>query len=194
MLGQEQSWIGWSRYKRFWTLLLLLLQVGEAMEADQRPDNTPSSSSDISDDETRAELLEQAQFEQLEAALDRTFGQSSAPERRESDDDSFFDDPIEDTFRLYVEDHHQEVLLADAVIRELSLDVGSQEEVGPLSAPPPVSPSKRVTPGNVSKRLKIPRRIPGHPRTFTLDDGRREIERRLREMRRTEIDQVKLLL
>ena len=165
------------------------------MEADQRSDNTLGSGSDISDDETRAELLEQAQFEQLEAALDRTFGQSSAPGRREVDDDPFFDDPIEDTFRLYVEDHHQEAPLGDSGRQEEELGLLDmrQEELGPLglSVPPPASPSKRITPGSPSKRLKIPRRIPGHPRTFTLDDGRLEIERRLREMRRIEIDQVR---
>jgi hypothetical protein len=115
-----------------------------------------TNGSDISDDEARAEQdrMEQAEFDKLEAALDRTFGQS-APRALPAEDATFFDDPMEDAFRLY------------------------EEKVAPVTkeAAVPRSPSKRA----LARRAVVSREI---------DDGRREIERRLNEMKQTEIDQV----
>ena len=49
--------------------------------------NDPVISSDISDDEARIEVIEQAEFDRLEAALDRSFGK---PKLETDEEEEFF--------------------------------------------------------------------------------------------------------
>ena len=145
--------------------------------------NDPAISSDISDDEARIELIEQAEFDRLEAALDRSFGKAkleTAAEEEERETDQFFAEPRQ---ALGVESatgflgETQELL-------GISLKVQSKEDADKenyertiINAPPN---STKKGAGSKAKAK----------RSFTIEEGRQEIEKRLNEMRRTEIDQV----
>ena len=167
-------------------------------------DTSSSSSSDISDDEAKAEMIDQAEFEHLELSLENSFGQSSPnhieetkthtteqleferleytldrtfgrPCPREEDESAFFDDPLEDAFRLYA---NEPLEIDTTLTTELTLD-----EHKHTTNLPPESPTKSVG----AKRSKL-------KRNFSIEEGRREIEKRLKEMRRTEIDQISFML
>ena len=142
--------------------------------------NDPAICSDISDDEARIEVIEQAEFDRLEAALDRSFGKPG-PEAEERENQLFFAEPsqapnVESATKVYGENHE----LAGISLEAKSVEEEDKGIYERTTTNAPGSPTKRAA-GLKSKGK----------RSFTIEEGRQEIEKRLNEMRRTEIDQVK---
>ena len=142
--------------------------------------NDPAICSDISDDEARIEVIEQAEFDRLEAALDRSFGKPG-PEAEEIENQLFFAEPsqapnVESATKVYGETHE----LAGISLEAKSVKEEDKGIYERTTTNAPGSPTKRAA-GLKSKGK----------RSFTIEEGRQEIEKRLNEMRRTEIDQVK---
>ena len=125
----------------------------------------PAICSDISDDEARTEVMEQAEFDRLEAALDRSFGKARFEDKER---ENFFSETKIKSETQFPREIHEPV--------RISMGAGSLEGNTMTSM---ASPTKRVA-GSKSKAKK----------SFTIEEGRQEIEKRLNEMRRTEIDQV----
>ena len=142
--------------------------------------NDPAISSDISDDEARIEVIEQAEFDRLEAALDRSFGKAK---QETAEEEEFFAEPRQ---ALGVESATG-FLGETQELAGISLKVQSKEDEDKENhersiTNAPTSSSKKGASGSKSRAK----------RSFTIEEGRQEIEKRLNEMRRTEIDQVQV--
>ena len=148
----------------------------ESIQEDCLLINDPAICSDISDDEARIEVIEQAEFERLEAALDRSFGKP-ASEAEERENELFFAEPSQAPKEFFGETNEVAGISFEARSVE-DEDKGIYER---STTNAPASPTKRAG-GSKSKGK----------RSFTIEEGRQEIEKRLNEMRRTEIDQVKM--
>ena len=142
--------------------------------------NDPAICSDISDDEARIEVIEQAEFDRLEAALDRSFGKARL-EAEERENDSFFAEPsqapnVEPATEFLGE---TQGLSGSSLNAKSNVEEEGKGNYERTITNAPTSPTKKC--GGSRSKTK---------RSFTIEEGRQEIEKRLNEMRRTEIDQV----
>ena len=133
--------------------------------------------------------IEQAEFDRLEATLDKSFGRPTLEkeeveveeeEKEERMDDIFFAESRQEQIKESVAEFFEQT----TQLKGNSLNVEQRERenegISKTRNPNvPASPTKRAT-APKSKTKK----------SFTLEEGRQEIEKRLMEMRRTEIDQV----
>ena len=170
----------------------------------------PAICSDISDDEARIEVIEQAEFERLEAALERSFGKAKfktgAVVEEERENDPFFDEPclirVTSPHACLASVTSPRASPASQDVESATEFLGKSQELAGISSKfqskegeenyertftnaHPKSPKKGVVAGTKWKNGK---------RSFTIEEGRQEIEKRLNEMRRTEIDQVLFFL
>ena len=132
--------------------------------------------------------IEQAEFDRLEATLDKSFGRPTlekeemeVEKEEERMDDIFFAESRQEQIKESVVEFFEQT----TQLKGNSLNVKQKERENEgisTSRNPnvPASPTKRAT-APKSKTKK----------SFTLEEGRQEIEKRLMEMRRTEIDQVR---
>ena len=136
--------------------------------------------------------IEQAEFDRLEATLDKSFGRPTLEkeevevekeeEEKEEErmDDIFFAESRQEQIKESVAEFFEQTTQLNG--NSLNVEQRGRENEGISTSPNPnvpASPTKRAT-APKSKTKK----------SFTLEEGRQEIEKRLMEMRRTEIDQV----
>ena len=131
--------------------------------------------------------IEQAEFDRLEATLDKSFGRPTlekeemeVEKEEERMDDIFFAESRQEQIKESVAEFFEHT--TQLYGKSLNVEQRGRENEGfskTRSPNVPASPTKRAT-APKSKTKK----------SFTLEEGRQEIEKRLMEMRRTEIDQV----
>ena len=130
--------------------------------------------------------IEQAEFDRLEATLDKSFGRPTLEkeevemEKEERMDDIFFAESRQEQIKESVAEFFEQTTQLNG--NSLNVEQRGRENEGfskTRNPNVPASPTKRAT-APKSKTKK----------SFTLEEGRQEIEKRLMEMRRTEIDQV----
>ena len=131
--------------------------------------------------------IEQAEFDRLEATLDKSFGRPTlekeeveVEKEEERMDDIFFAESRQEQIKESVAEFFEQTTQLNG--NSLNVEQRERENEGfskTRNLNIPASPTKRAA-APKSKTKK----------SFTLEEGRQEIEKRLMEMRRTEIDQV----
>ena len=130
--------------------------------------------------------IEQAEFDRLEATLDKSFGRPTMEkeevevEKKERMDDIFFAESKQEQIKESVAEFFEHTTqLNGNSMNDGQIERENEGFSKTRNPNVPASPTKRAT-APKSKTKK----------SFTLEEGRQEIEKRLMEMRRTEIDQV----
>ena len=127
--------------------------------------------------------IEQAEFDRLEATLDKSFGRPTLEKEEEKEermDDIFFAESRQEQIKESVAEFFEHTTqLNGNSMNDGQIERENEGFSKTRNPNVPASPTKRAT-APKSKTKK----------SFTLEEGRQEIEKRLMEMRRTEIDQV----
>ena len=132
--------------------------------------------------------IEQAEFDRLEATLDKSFARPTlekeevekVEEKEERMDDIFFAESRQEQIKESVAEFFEHTTqLNGNSMNDGQIERENEGFSKTRNPNVPASPTKRAT-APKSKTKK----------SFTLEEGRQEIEKRLMEMRRTEIDQV----